>query len=54
MTRRKGTAGIVDAIRHGTTQALSDTLDFLSRLPTMDAALLAAIVCGVIGWRQYG
>ena len=49
MTAKESTAGIVDAIRHGITQGPSTSVSFVARLPGFDAALLAAVIGGVLG-----
>ena len=49
MTKRKGTAGIVDAIRNGTMFALSHTANFISSLSFFDAAALGAAIGFLIG-----
>ena len=51
MTKRKGTAGIVDAIRNGTIYAFSSTIDFIAKIPIRDAALLGAVIGLLVGWR---
>lgn len=51
MSAAKRTAGIVDAIRSGTTQALSSAHNFIATLPILDAAMLAAVIGALVGWR---
>ena len=49
MIATEGTAGIVGAIRKAVTQARSTSINLIAALPFFDAALLAAIVVGVLG-----
>lgn len=51
MTKRKGTAGIVDANRYGTIYALSRIIDFIAKMLIRDAALLGAVIGLLVGWR---
>ena len=49
MTASTVSAWIVAAIRNGTNRALSASINFCSKLPILDAALLAAVIGGLLG-----
>jgi 2-keto-3-deoxy-galactonokinase len=50
MTKRRSTAGIVSAIRNGTKNTLSSTINFIAKLSEFEAVMLCIMLGSGIGW----